>query len=653
METVNSLKLISGAISSSETDNRGWAASWGDYNNDGFIDLVIASPKGFVGGSPIPSILYLNNGDGRFTQVTDYEFTKLLTTYTVATWSDYDLDGDLDLFFGAGPVGTAPNAPDFLYKNMLKETGTVSLERITTGTIATDIQNGQVWNWIDIDNDGDLDAYVTNYGGVKDHLYINDNGNYKSVDNDATTIDGQHLANNWGDTDNDGDLDLIITSETQNYFYKNDGNGNLTSDSTAFTIEAAGRGVSLGDYDDDGDLDVFISGSGEGTGLFMNNNSNGNNWINFVCKGSVSNKAAIGTKVKIKANVNGKTVWQMREISAQNSFNAMNSLRVHFGLGNAATVDSAVVIWPQGGTSVLTNLQPNKFYEVTEEIPSGFFNPNFTADTIKGITPVQVHFKDLTVADPNMPATEWKWDFNNDGIIDATEENPTYTYSINGIFSVALTVGNGSTSKKITREKYIRVTKIPGVPIVTSVNPLFTDTVIYRGSSINFSAAAYDTSGYDIKYSWYKNRKLVSEDSLYHYATLFFITEPKFDTLKLEISNGYNYWERSWYIKEDTASATGVKQIPNAIPTEYKLEQNFPNPFNPETRINFALPKESNVNIKIFNTLGKEVAEILNERKSAGIYSAAFNAKNLPSGIYFYRLNAGSYSSTKKMIVLK
>ncbi|MFA6981162.1 MAG: T9SS type A sorting domain-containing protein, partial [Ignavibacteriaceae bacterium] len=91
----------------------------------------------------------------------------------------------------------------------------------------------------------------------------------------------------------------------------------------------------------------------------------------------------------------------------------------------------------------------------------------------------------------------------------------------------------------------------------------------------------------------------------------------------------------------------------DVIPTVFALAQNYPNPFNPETFIQFSVPQESFVTVKVFNTLGEEVATLLNEAKTAGTYNVSFNAKNLTSGIYFYTIKANDFTSTKKMILMK
>jgi len=91
----------------------------------------------------------------------------------------------------------------------------------------------------------------------------------------------------------------------------------------------------------------------------------------------------------------------------------------------------------------------------------------------------------------------------------------------------------------------------------------------------------------------------------------------------------------------------------SAIPEEYSLEQNYPNPFNPVTKIKFVIPEESFVELKIYNVLGKEVRTLINDERPAGYYEVNFDAQGLPSGVYLYKMKAGSFSDTKKMILLK
>ena len=106
-----------------------------------------------------------------------------------------------------------------------------------------------------------------------------------------------------------------------------------------------------------------------------------------------------------------------------------------------------------------------------------------------------------------------------------------------------------------------------------------------------------------------------------------------------------------WYAYQQT-TITDVEDE-ETIPTVFKLEQNYPNPFNPSTKIKFAVPEKSNVLIKVYDILGSEVATLVNEEMDAGWYENNFNAAGLSSGVYLFRMEAGSYVSTKKMILLR
>ncbi|MGD0342800.1 MAG: T9SS type A sorting domain-containing protein [Bacteroidales bacterium] len=98
---------------------------------------------------------------------------------------------------------------------------------------------------------------------------------------------------------------------------------------------------------------------------------------------------------------------------------------------------------------------------------------------------------------------------------------------------------------------------------------------------------------------------------------------------------------------------TGVEDNHKQMPTRFTLDQNYPNPFNPTTSISFILPTRSFVSLKVFDLLGREVATIVSEEMSAGSHTKQWNAENYTSGVYFYRLQAGTYTETKKLVLLK
>jgi len=103
----------------------------------------------------------------------------------------------------------------------------------------------------------------------------------------------------------------------------------------------------------------------------------------------------------------------------------------------------------------------------------------------------------------------------------------------------------------------------------------------------------------------------------------------------------------------DTLTVTSVGNFNNTIPDHYYLEQNYPNPFNPVTTIKYRIPEEGTVTLKIYDLLGREVKTLVNEQKAAGRYEVEFDADDLASGVYIYRLQVNDYASSKKMILMK
>ena len=119
-------------------------------------------------------------------------------------------------------------------------------------------------------------------------------------------------------------------------------------------------------------------------------------------------------------------------------------------------------------------------------------------------------------------------------------------------------------------------------------------------------------------------------------------------------TDGFALGDLNWFPTQKAAwLLTDVRSDPSVVPEAYSLTQNYPNPFNPTTQITFNIPKAGNVTLTVYNTLGQQVATLVNGSLGVGSHTVTFNANNLASGVYFYRLNAGSYSATLKMMLLK
>jgi len=500
-------------------------SSWGDFNNDGFPDLCVVNWWNKI------TLLYSNQGNGNFTFLSSSVVCTQPSYSETCSWGDYNNDGLLDLFV---TNSDGPNHRNYLFKN----TGGGNFIKIDTGTVVSETAFARGINWVDIDNDRDLDIFVCREGNRNEFLYKNNGGGYftKVTDSPLTTNGGESWSGSWGDYDNDGDLDVFVTNHSNqpNFLFRNDGNFSFTKITTGLLVTEPGYNSvgGWGDYDNDGDLDIFVSqsyaspinqklvnklfknllietgtasfekittgplvndsgftygfawgdydndgdldlaeantfGENQKNALYKNELSNGNKWINIKCVGMVTNKSAIGTKVRVKANINGNPVWQLQEIDGQSGYCGQN-LILHFGFGNATVIDSIKIEWPAGGDQYFTNVPLNRDVTITE---------------------------------------------------------------------------NG---------------------IIISIN-----------------------------------EKKTNADM------------------------------------------------------NYVLHQNFPNPFNPKTKINYELRVTNYVSLKVYDILGNEVALLIDKKQNAGNHSVEFDGSNLSGGVYFYTLKTENFTETKKMLMIK
>jgi len=344
-----------------------WDCTLVDADNNGRLDPLFVHARGFHGNPASPCKFFLQSTDGQFIAQSSWTFTDSLAPFTIPTWSDYDLDGDQDLFIGTGPGGRP--GFDHCFQNMLKETGTFGFKRLTTYPFDQP-QDGQVYSFPDVDNDGDLDLCLTNYSGVISGLWRNNKGTFVNLPTSFSKR-RSYLSNNWADLDNDGDLDALITRDSANYVhcFWNDGRGSFTETQTP-TIAVFGiAGVSVADYDNDGDLDVYANGAGEARSLFKNELEIGpqRHWLQIKLQGTRSNRSALGARIRLKANVTGQgSIWQTREVQAHTSFQGHNDFRVHVGLGSATQVDSVEVYWPSGQVDRFSKLTVDQFLKLEE-----------------------------------------------------------------------------------------------------------------------------------------------------------------------------------------------------------------------------------------------------------------------------------------------
>lgn len=342
-------------------------AAWGDYDNDGFVDLYVTNSAGNK-----KNFLYHNNGNGTYTRILAGTMVNDAYESRSVNWTDLDDDGDLDIF-----VTNESGQNENLYRN----DGSGTFTSITTGPLLTDGGKTMSSSWADYDNDGDLDVFLANDQG-NNALFRND-GNFvftKMVNDTVSNSNGNSFSSAWSDVDNDGDQDLFVTNsfagntKLLNLYYLNNGNGTFTRNSTSILANdsAWSYGCAFGDYDNDGFEDLAVAtvrfNNIDEPDFLYHNDGNGNNWITITLTGTITNRSAIGTKIRILATINGNPVWQMREISAQNAYCSQNDFRAHFGLGNATAIDSVIVEWLGTTTEIYTGLAVNDFITITEGV---------------------------------------------------------------------------------------------------------------------------------------------------------------------------------------------------------------------------------------------------------------------------------------------
>ncbi|HMJ65414.1 MAG TPA: FG-GAP-like repeat-containing protein, partial [Candidatus Binatia bacterium] len=406
-------RVTTGAIATDDTNSEG--AIWGDYDNDGYLDLFVAVG---LGGN---DLLYRNNGDGSFTKITSGPVVQSGGNSRGCAWADYDHDGHLDLFVaneqgqnnflfhnngdgafnkvttgslvndGGASYGCAwgdydndgfpdlfvanLNQNNFLYHNNHDSTFT----RITSGRVVNDGGASQGCAWGDYDNDGLLDLFVANRN-QKNFLYHNDgNGAFTAITNGAIVNDvGYSWSPAWIDYDNDGYLDLFVVNGPpsgpgqNDFLYRNNGDGTFTRITTGSIVNdnAIGDGCAWGDYNNDGFLDLFVSNLNDQNNLLYRNNGNSNNWLTVRCVGQLSNRSGIGAKVRLKITEQGQTRWQMREISGGSGYGSQNAPYAYFGLGTATNIETVRVEWPSGLVQELHRPMAKQFLTVTEPVVS-------------------------------------------------------------------------------------------------------------------------------------------------------------------------------------------------------------------------------------------------------------------------------------------
>jgi len=377
-------------------------ATFFDYDRDGRLDLYVGGYVDLGPGAPrycmvsgartscppsaykgTADILYHNNGDGTFTNVTKAAkiFQPQGKNLAVAA-ADYDNDGWPDLFVANDGINA------YLYHNehhgTFEEIGTQNGIGLASGGYA---MAAMCISLGDYDNDGALDLFISDFQGNSDHLWHNDGkGFFDEVTDQARIAVPTRGVLGFGggffDYDNDGWLDLFVANghvypeveqvspETRfkqiNSLFHNERNGRFSEATKnagpGLQTPYVGRGVAFADFDNDGFVELVVGNNGDPPLLLRNMGGNGNHFFNLKLVGRKSNRDALGARIRL---VSGG-VSQIREVAGGGSYLSQSDLRANFGLGNATRVDSLEVTWPSGLKQVFRDLAADKFYLLEE-----------------------------------------------------------------------------------------------------------------------------------------------------------------------------------------------------------------------------------------------------------------------------------------------
>ncbi len=363
-------------------------ATWLDYDNDGFLDLYVGNyltfdpdykyyyaPDGFP--APLaydaqPDVLYHNNGDGTFEDVTKKMGIVDNDGRAMGVGAvDYDNDGFMDIFVAND------HTLNYLWHNDggkgFSNRGTMSGTAFSQAGEATVSMSV---DFADYNGDGLIDMFKSDDSYCS--LFENQgNGIFTDKANAAgismATAQFVGWSSSFFDYDNDGLIDLFKVNGALKHLYgmedqifKNEGNGKFRDISLElgkyFKKELVGRGLCLGDYDNDGDIDAFIVNLNDHAVFLRNNKGNQNNWLIINLIGTTSNRDGLGSRVKIISG--GKT--QTAQKVSTNGYLSQNDPRLHFGLGKNEMVDSIEIRWLSGKVQVLENIKANQILTVKE-----------------------------------------------------------------------------------------------------------------------------------------------------------------------------------------------------------------------------------------------------------------------------------------------
>ena len=330
----------------------------------------------------VSDVLYLNNGDGTFTDVSEKTGVSEASGKGLGVvCGDVDNDGDVDIFVANDTT------PNLLYRNTPNSIE-MTEDALFSGVALSEegrAYSGMGANLGDFDNDGYLDIVITNFQDQTNSLYHNTQSRFFNEVSFAKGIGERSLPYlAWGvdfvDFNNDGWLDLFIANghlddniaeidpigtylQPNQLFLNNRGVNFSEFTDRAIAIPKVSRGTAFGDIDNDGDIDIVVSNLKDSPTVLRNDGGNTAQWLGIKLVGTHCNRDAIGARVTV---ISGD-LTQIREVKSGSGYLSQNDLRLHFGLGAAASVDRLTVRWSCGKVQTLRDLETNQMLVISEK----------------------------------------------------------------------------------------------------------------------------------------------------------------------------------------------------------------------------------------------------------------------------------------------
>ena len=612
--------------SGTSLNGQGQGVAWGDFNNDGWLDLFVAQTDG-------GNRMYINNGGGSFYENSGQFISQSASIQPVAF--DVNDDGYIDLL-----VTRTAGASNLLYLN---GGGGGFGEQGNQWGIGAANANSQGAGVGDYDRDGDLDVFICNFDG-NNLLFRNTGGGFEEVGGAAGIRSGgdRNRGAVFGDFNDDGWPDIYVTRDGANQLFHNNGNGTFTEVGAAAGADDGNSGYSpsLADYDNDGDLDIFFTNTGQPS-ILLENLGSSNKWIEIRLRGTGSNSNGIGAK--LTAWSNGRPQAQAI-IAGQGYVGTGSDLTAHFGLGSNSVLDSLVVRWPSGVQDKYYRLAANQKISLFEgNAPSDRTAPRIASVSADNVlqTEATIHWTTnesadsqveygLTASYGNFSARDGNLTTNHTITLSNLTANTLYHYRVHSKDAA----GNLATSSDFTFTT-ARDTQAPA--IFNIIVTVITDNaaqiqwnadepsngrVEYGPDSTALANAVIDTS--------FANTHTVSLASLQAHTTYYFriIASDRAGNSRIGAKQQF------------TTLRTSVQETPMAAGPTTPALQNHPNPFREFTRFEIALPNAGWASLKIYDLQGREVATLAEGLRPSGQHSVVWRipsgaAAPLTSGVYF------------------